>query len=1130
MKKKSNFTIPGIYKRSWFFTVLLALLYSSVFSQPALHQKIDLTFTKVPLGTVLVKLSEASGIKIGFSQNLVAHSENVSLKTNGLPLNQVLETVLKPRGLSFSVVGQSIIVEPANKGSLPVNSSPNNTGKSDAGELRIKGRVTDEKGEGLPGVNVVVKGTQSGTSSDAEGNYEISLPAKNAVIVFSFVGYLSQEISPENRIQLDVILKSDTRNLDELVVVGYGVQKKSDLTGAISVVKAERLLDKPVVNIGQALSAKAAGVEVFENGGTPDGRVRIRIRGDNSINSSNDPLYVIDGVIGVADINLVNPNEIASLEILKDASATAIYGARGANGVILITTKRGINTDKAIITYDGYVSTGRLAKKLDLLNSSEWWQVYNTTLDNAAKYDPDGFAAGKYEKVPTASLPKLFDAAGQPLYDTDWQEETYRTALTQNHQIGIRGGNEKTTYSAYLGYLHRDALIRKSYLNRYTGRFNADTQLRSWLSAGANISFNYNKGNDHYTHYQIKRLTQEALPIIPVKYPDGTWGSNRDFPGAVQDTPARYLEEMVNQTSNTQVVADIYANFHLTKDLEFKSTFAVDSRDQKNNYYSGKNLIQYSKNQGGIARISTENQLYWQNENYFNWNKNFNPNHHLNLMLGASWQQRSAELLSATHQNFTDDFYQWHNLGAGTVVLPASSGDWRWSLNSYFARANYNLADKYLFTATGRYDGSSKFGKNNRYAFFPSFAFAWRVSDEDFLKNSRVVSNLKLRSSVGQTGNQEIANYAYSQNLGLSNVIFNDQFYSALYRSSFGNPDLKWEKTTQFDVGVDIGLLHQRIDVSLDYYHKTTSDLLLNAPIPYTSGLNTVMKNIGSVRNHGFELSVNTRTIQTANFSWETSVVFARNRNRILRLGTNDEDIFPGPTHAQGELVILRVGQPVGTLWGKTRLGTWGSAEAEEAAEYGRLPGDLKYADLNQDGKINNDDNSIIGRTSPDWTMGFSNRLAYRNLEFAIDLRFVQGNDVVNAALHNREDRSGVANGARSQLNAWTPENQQTMVAQRRPMTTYYDSYPDTHWMQDGSFIRCQNIQLGYNFPDKFLQKTGLGKLKVYVSAQNLFLISGYNGYDPEVSTAYTSAFGQGIDDFGDPRPRTYTLGLNVNF
>jgi len=995
--------------------------------------------------------------------------------------------------------------------------------------ITVTGTVFDAMNEPLIGVNVQVKGTMIGVVTDIDGKYSLAVPNNQSILVFSYVGYLNQEFTVDNQRIINVQLREDTQRLEEVVVIGYGVMKKSDLTGSVSNIKTDRLLDKPAVNVGMALSGKVAGVEIFENGGDPDGKIRIRIRGNNSINSSNDPLFVVDGIIGSNNTHLLNPNEIESLEVLKDASATAIYGARGANGVIMITTKRGLKSDIPVISYDSYLSFGYLPKKLPLMNTAEWWQIYNSTNDNAVKYDPVGFAQGKYAKASTASMPNLFDSSGNPIYDTDWQDEAYRIAKSQNHQLSIRGGSNNIVYSFHLGYLEKEALMKNNYLNRYSGRLNIDSNLRSWLKTGMNISYNYSKGNNLYGRDLIKRLVMEALPIIPVKYPDGNWGSNRDFPGAVQDTPSRYIEETVNETTNSQMLSDVYFDFVINKDLIFKSTFAIDITNRKINYYSGKELIQYSKTQGGIATINTQNQVYWQNENYLNWNKQINPYNKFNLMIGFSWQQRSVENLGAESRNFSDDFYQWHNLGAGTVSMPSTSSDNRWSINSYFVRVNYNLYERYLLTVTGRYDGSSRFGKNNRYAFFPSVALAWRISEESFLKDNKTINNLKFRTSIGATGNQEIGNYAFLQTLASTNTIFADNYNTALYRGTFGNPDLKWEKTTQWDIGLDVSLFDQRVDVVADYYYKKTTDLLLNAPIPNTSGLNRIMRNIGSVMNNGIDLTLSTHNIKTKEFAWTTSFIFNKNKNKVLKLGENDEDIFPGPAHTQGELMILRVGYPVCSLWGLTRLGTWSENEAEEAAKYGRLPGDLKYADLNNDGRINNDDNGIIGCTLPNWTLNFTNSLQWKNFDFIVDIHVMYGNKTVNTQTHNAEDRSGVANGFKNNKNAWTPTNQNTMVAERRPMATYYDSYPDDYWMKDGSFIRGANFSLGYTFNKSVLMKIKLDDLKLYISAQNLFCITGYNGYDPEIAN-FDGAFGQGIDGLSEPKARTFTFGLNVKF
>jgi len=1105
--------------------MFLNLIYAApIKAQGSLDMKevyLSISLKEASFPEVFSEIKSKTDFSFIYDKKVFEKIKGVSIKADGQSLESILVDLATAHGLRFKQVDDKISVRLA-KAKEP---SP-----AIIVDVTVSGTVIDSKGQPIPGVTVSVPGTSIGTATDLDGKYSISVP-EGTTLVFSFIGFESQKKAVGDQSIINITLAEDMSSLDEVVVIGYGTVNKSDLTGSVSSIKSEELLDRPSVNVGQALSGKLPGVEVYGNSGRPDGQIKIRIRGNNSITASNEPLYVIDGVIGVADINLINPNNIESLEVLKDASATAIYGARGANGVILITTKRGVISDEAIISYDGYTSFGIMAKNqnLEFLNSTEWWQVYNTGYDNIEKYDPIGFAQGKFLRASPQNLPLLFDNEGNPLYDTDWEDETYRTAISQNHQLSLRGGNEITTFSAYLGYTRQEALMDKNYLDRYNAQFNVDSRLRDWLRFGVNFSLNFNKGNDLYNNYSLKRLSQEALPIIPVKYPNGKWGSNRDFPGAVQDTPLMYLEELTNQTNNAQIISDFYLNFKINKYLDFKSTFAVDGKYGKNNYYNGKNLIQFNgKNRGGIAQINTENQFYWQNENYFNWSQKINENNNLNLMVGLSWQQRSAELLGAEHQNFIDDFYQWHNLGAGTVNQPSSSSDWRWSLNSYFARANYTIKDKYLFTATGRYDGSSKFGSNNKYAFFPSLAFGWRISEENFLKNNNIIEDLKIRTSIGKTGNQEIANYAYSQNLGSSNVIFKDQFYSAIFRSSFGNPDLKWETTTQFDGGLDVSFLDGRLNMTLDYYQKVTSDLLLNAPVPYTSGLNFVIQNIGSVQNRGWELALNTYNINSKDFSWTSNISFATNKNKIIKLGENNEDIFP-TNHATGQMQILRVGETVGSFWGLTRLGTWNLEEVDEAEKFNRLPGDLKYADLNQDGIIDANDNSIIGQSLPDWTMGISNSFSYKNFDLLIDIRVVQGIDVMNAGTHTREDRSGVANSSKTILNAWTPTNQNTMVAELRYMRTYYDSYPDNHWLQDGSFSRLQNIQIAYNFKSALLSKIKLQKLRVYVSGQNLFLLTNYQGYDPEVST-HSSEFGQGIDDFGEPRARTYTLGLNVGF
>lgn len=1100
------------------FCVIMQVAASS-YSQKA---RLQINMKNAEVKDVLEEIKKQSEFDFLYKSDLIKSLPRVTVEVREVQVTEILDQII-PDDLEYEIFDRNIIIR---KNPHPVVKPV----EIEEDDVDISGKITDENGEGLPGASVIEKGTSNGTTTDLDGNYKLGLD-EEATLVVSFVGYKTTEVAIAGRSTIDIQMELDAEQLEEIVVVGYGTVKKSDMTGSVGSVKKERLLDRPSVNVGQALTGKIAGVEVFNNSGRPDGKIKIRIRGNNSITASNDPLYVVDGIIGVSDINLISPNNIESLEVLKDASATAIYGARGANGVILITTKRGTETGKGSISYNGFVSMGIVAENqnLEFLNAEEWWSVYNTGFDNIPKYDPVGFSQGKYNRASPDALSLLFGADGKPLYDTDWEKEAYRNTVSHNHQLSFRNGDKNTSYSLFLDYMKQEALMDKNYLERYSGQVNVDSKLNPWLKVGMNVVLNYNTGNDLYNLYGIKRLAQEAIPLIPVKYPDGSWGSNRDFPGAVQDTPARYFEDLVNHSTTRQAISNFYLDFEITDQLSFKSTFATDSRNRKTNNYVSRDLIQFGgRNAGGIARISTRNDFYWQNENYFNFNADLEQNSSLNFMLGFSWQERTAELLGTESRNFVDDFYQWHNLQNGTVNMPSSSSDTKSSLNSYFARFNYNHSNKYLFTLTGRYDGSSKFGKNNKYAFFPSLAFAWNASNENFLMGNDVFDNVKFRLSLGQTGNQEIGDYLYAQYLGSSNVIFDNEFSSTLYRNSFGNPDLKWETTTQVDMGLDLSLINGRVDMTLDLYYKVTDDLLLNAPIPYSSGLNSLTKNIGSVENKGLEAMISTYNINTSTFSWQSTFNFATNKNKILKLGDNNEDIFP-TKHATGQMQILRVDQPIGAFWGLTRLGTWNTDEAAEAAEFGRLPGDLKYEDLNGDNIINQDDFGIIGNSMPDWTLTVFNSFKYKNFDMSFDLRFVQGIDVMNAGTHNREDRSGVANSSKTILNAWTPENQNTMIAQIRYMRTYYDSQPDTHWLQDGSFVRLQNVMLGYSLPEPILSKLGISQSRIYVSGQNLLLLTGYKGYDPEVST-FEGPFGQGVDDFGEPRAKTYTIGLNINF
>ncbi|MBD0259266.1 MAG: TonB-dependent receptor, partial [Cytophagales bacterium] len=754
-----------------------------------------------------------------------------------------------------------------------------------AADINVTGRVLDDKNSPVPGVSVLVKGTTNGAATNENGEYRITAP-DNGTLVFSFIGYKTQEVPIGGRSTLNVTLAPDVAALNEVVVIGYGTARKSDLTGSVATIKADKLLDRNVTSVGQALQGRIAGVDVSQNTAAPGKFPKIRVRGINSINSGIDPLYVVDGVVGV-NANALNPNDIASLEVLKDASATAIYGARGANGVIMITTKRGTR-DRSAITYDGWASYAVPASHVDRLDANEFMQVYNAAFANAEKYDPQGFADGKYVPNDPTKFPNLFDASGNPLYNTDWEKEIYRPAWAQNHQLTLQGGAEKAAYSLALGHTDQDGLMLNSSLKRYSGRFTLDADVKSWLALGGSISITKNKQtevDDANGGLNVARMVAEALPILPIRYADGTWGRNKDWPGMEGgENPVRIANERQRTNNWLETLGDVYALFRIAPGLEFKSTFGYDLITEKNNFYSGRDLNALSADQKGRADIYNFNKTYWQSENYLTWNKELNENHRFTAMAGLSWQENYEEANYAASENFIDDFWGWHNLGVGTNRAAITSGDSRWALNSYFARVSYTLRDRYLLTLTGRADGSSRFGANNKYSFFPSVGVAWRISEESFLKGNPTISNLKLRASAGSTGNQEIPLYRSLQFLGTGNVLLNNNRQTAITRTSFGNPDLKWEVTNQVDIGLELGLLNNRVELEADVYYKRTNDLLLDAPIPWSTGLSNVYRNIGAVENKGLEFALTTRNVESARFNWSTNVNWSAFKNKVVKL------------------------------------------------------------------------------------------------------------------------------------------------------------------------------------------------------------------------------------------------------
>ncbi|WP_428329391.1 TonB-dependent receptor [Mucilaginibacter sp.] len=1132
---KFNFMVVPL-KRYHLAKILLAMKLTAIFIFAALlnvsaktfSQSISIHQSNISVQKILKLIKKQSGFNYIYDEEAVAKTSKVDIDLNNVSIEEALNQCFKNQPLTYKIFQQTIVVKARNQPSTEVTALQ-----------KIEGTVSDDKGP-LPGVSVKVKNTQLGAVTDVNGKYVIAQVEGNATLVFSFIGYNTQEIAINNQPTVDVKMVASSKSLNEVVVVGYGTQKRVDLTGAVGSVNDKQLQERPALNLEQELAGKIAGVNVSTNSGAPGGETKIRIRGYSSINSSTDPLYVVDGVVWTEGGASINPNDVASIDVLKDASSTAIYGTRGANGVILVTTKRGSGKKGGTVSYDAYGSVGVMAKELKVLDAKQFLQVEDQSYANIKKYDPTGWAAGKYAAddpkiIRTALIGKLFDSNLNPLYNVDWQKAVTRTAYSQNHNVSFTDGTDKINYGLFLNYGDDEGIILNSYQKRYNARLTFDDQIKPWLKVGATLNYDNREtrtADDGTGGNNIPRMMIEMPSFIPIRYPDGTYGKRTDYPNLEGgDNPVAQANEIISLAYNRVFSGNGYANINFFPGLDFRSTIGVTTSSNTTPHFQSGLVGGSTANQtNSSASINQYNNTYWEWENHLTYSKVFNKVHSLNVVLGTERQNFQQLSSYGSSQDLSDNYYQYFNLGSGSIPGIPTSGFTAWQMQSFFGRINYGYKDKYLLTLTGREDGSSRFGDKNKYGFFPSAAVAWRVSQEDFLKDNRTISDLKLRLSYGLTGNSEIGQYQSLANINTNNYLFNGSQAIGTNLTSIGNEDLQWEKTAEYDLGVSFGVLNNRVTVEADAYYKKTKALLLNAPLPETSGFSSVYKNIGSIENKGIEITINSTNIKTDNFTWTTNFNISFLKNKILDLGSSNDDIFLGPTFLS-QFNLMRVGQPAGEFWGYKVLGTWSTTEATQAAKYGLLPGDLKIWDKNGDGKITADDKTVLGKSTPDGYGTFTNNFRYKNFDLGVELQFDYGNQIMNLTKHSGQDRTGQANSYATVLNAWTPENQNTSIAEDRPAYVRYQTEIYSTKVENGSFVRGKTVTLGYTFPTASITKLKLSRLRLYAQAQNLFLITKYSGYDPETSTYNGSSnFTQGIQFYDYPKPRTYLLGLNASF
>jgi TonB-linked SusC/RagA family outer membrane protein len=971
------------------------------------------------------------------------------------------------------------------------------------------------------GVSVTIKGTNKGTTSDSKGNFSISVPGKNTVLVFSFSGYVSQQLTVGNKNQLNVIMEEDLKALDEVVVTGYSTVKKSDLTGAVGSVKGEALTRGAIASITQGLQGQTAGVQITRMGGQPGEGTVVRIRGGNSLTGGNEPLYVIDGVQMYDESGAdLNPNDIESLEVLKDASATAVYGARGANGVILITTKRG-KEGSMKIEFQSYFGTQKNMKYLDMLNAKEY-----ATLTNARNIE-----AGRLPRFTQAQIDSLGEG-------TDWQREIFRSAAIQNQQINISGGSQISRYYVSAGYYNEKGTIIGSDFKRYSFRTNIDLKSRNdKFHFKSSIAATNSTGNvvqsdqdgDGRSNFLTSIVSSSLLmsPLATVYNANGQFTQgNPDFP--LVDNPVATALAVTNIRNRNRLISNVTADYSLGKGFSIKSTFGADLAFSKQTQYLPREGIIFGASTRGWAGITNVQGLNWINTNQLDYNNKIGKKHALNASLIYEMQSNRSELAFVSAQNFTNDNLLANALSTSSVFNRPNSTITETGLVSYLARANYTFNNKYLLTASVRRDGSSRFGANNRWAVFPSGAIAWKITEEEFMKKLAFISNMKARASFGIVGNQEIGAYSSYSQLNAGAYTFNGVLLTGLFPSRIGSADLKWETTKQLNAGLDIGLFRNRLNFSIDYYIKNTFDLLFNQPLPQSSGFDVGLQNVGKLENKGFEIMVNTKNT-VGEFKWITDLNISFNRNKVISLG--GVPMTAGDA-GSGWLAIpaftqLIVGQPVGTFFGYVRDGIFQNAEeVANSAQKTDKPGFIRYKDLDNNGIIDGNDRTIIGNAQPDFIYGITNTFEYKGFDLIIFIQGSQGNEVLNAQRKNLDRFTAEGNSSTLALDYWSPTNTRASQPSLNNPNIRYDS----RYIEDGSYVRLKNLTVGYRFPNSLVEKIKLTGARLYFSGQNLITITNYTGYDPEVSRFRQSNTSPGVDAGSYPTSRAYTLGFNLTF
>lgn len=1111
----------------------------------AQNAEIKISQNSMTIRQLVKEIESQTEYLIVFRDQDVDINRIVSFKSKSASVADYLEEVSKSVNIGYRFENNYITLVPKTKAIAQDRKT-------------ITGKIVDTNGEPIIGANIVEKGTTNGTITDINGNFTLEVPEKSILLV-SYIGYAPREITVGNQLNINVKLNEDTEVLDEVVVVGYGTQKKSDVTTAVASVSSENLKNRAAVNFGEAMAGQVPGVLIQQTNGAPGGEgLTIKVRGTGSITQSNDPLYVVDGYpMEGGAFRLLNSSDIESIQVLKDASSTAIYGSRGANGVVIITTKKG-QIGKPTVQLNAYVGFQQRERKIEMMNRDQYVQWFTDGRNQAwldakvissdpnqsphsindpnsrrALYSgassqymiPDGTGSYKYNFLDPASVAQM--------PDNDWQDLLYRNALMQQYELSVSGGSENTRYTFSGSYTSQDGIVLNTDYERFNFRTNVSSKIADCLNVGMSLMAYSADGTEQANGKDSPVLYALNLPpIYPLYNEDGTYGSmvrNPEILAGDVANPIGIAEQVMNKRKRHGWLGTIFAEWEIIKNLKYRLSINGGIQDNINKKFEP-SYVDFDSSKAprpakGINERWTDRD--WVIENTLNYSFTLADKHSFNALLGYTTQSHTYEHMKGEARGYANDNIT--TLNAGTMYA-LTSDESEYSMISYLGRINYVYDNRYMLTTTLRSDGSSRFGKNTKWGTFPSVSLGWRISQEKFMQDVKQISDLKIRASFGISGNNRIGNYSAIGLLSTGFYPTGDAVQNTVNPSTMANDDLGWERTRQYNLGFELGMFNNRVRLEGDFYDSQSIDLLLNVPVPTITGYSTQMQNIGKVQNRGMEFTLNTKNL-TGEFTWSSNFNISFNKNKVLEVGVDGRPIYGSAANANNAF-ITKPGYPIASFYGYKYIGVFQSEE--ELAKYPHLSadkvGDGRYEDVNKDGKLDQNDKTVLGDNNPLFTAGFSNSFSYKN--FTLDIQFTgsYGAEVFSFYKRMCGIYHGDRNGMIEQLGRWRSESEPGDGIHFRPTRTPsgWQRDPSSAWVQDASYLRLRNLTFGYNFDQKVLDKIKMKGLRLYVTGQNLFTITNYVGYDPETSSE--SGLSQGGDYLGYPAARSFIIGANITF